>query len=210
MSKIGQVALELEDLDGDIDAAVKAINDRDVIIVSSPEETDITAAKEDKEEKSSKPAKATKTATKEDVKAINADSDFQAFKRYVNGNKLAIQGQDGKVFLKAEAWLYLAKLKGVIPSCSTTERYDRNDNLVSVKAECSLIRESDGVTISRSSMIASKDEDFLTKLDDFAVYGMAQTRAITRAIRDVYGYVARGAGFEATPAIELGLEGVKE
>ena len=132
-------------------------------------------------------------------------SEFEDFRKFVNATGTAIKKADGGVYLKAEAWLYLAKLKGLTPSLEITQHRNVNGKLVWVDAICRLL-DVDGIEISKSAMMASKEEAFLKDLDDYAVYGMAETRAITRAIRNVYGYVAKGAGFESTPAIEMGLE----
>lgn len=133
---------------------------------------------------------------------------YDNFRAFVNGAGLAITMGNGKQYLLAEAWLYLAHLHHLTPSCTTTEVLD-GSHLVSVKARCELVDDL-GNVVAVGEMIASKSEAFLKDLDDYAVYGMAQTRAITRTLRNVYGYIARGAGFESTPAIEVGLEKVKE
>lgn len=132
-------------------------------------------------------------------------TEFDDFRKFVNATNTAIAKPDGGVYLKAEAWLYLAKLKGLTPSLDVTPHRDTTGKLLWVDAVCHLL-DVDGIEISKSVMMASKDEDFLKKLPDYAVYGMAETRAITRAVRNVYGYVAKGAGYESTPAIEMGLE----
>ena len=123
----------------------------------------------------------------------------------MNATNTAVAKKEGGVYLKAEAWLYLAKLKGLTPSLDVTPHRDSTGKLKWVDAVCHLL-DIDGIEISKSVMMASKDEDFLKGLPDYAVYGMAETRAITRAVRNVYGYVAKGAGYESTPAIEMGLE----
>lgn len=203
MSKMGQVAMEIDDLDMSVEDAAEAINKREVKLPETNEKTDI-----EKDVEKNTTNKATSRPVEPPHPVITkpqAQSEFEAFRAYVNGSKLAIDRGDGKIYLRAEAWLYLAKLKEVVPHCTTTERYDdRTGELLSVKAECRLL-DMDGNEISRSDMIATKKEGFLNPLEDFAVYGMAQTRAISRAVRDVFGYVAKGAGFEATPAEEIGL-----
>ena len=151
-----------------------------------------------------KKAKAKKVVKKEKkVQAVG--SEFDDFKKFVNATGTAIKKTEGGVYLKAEAWLYLAKIKDLTPSLDITPHRSVNGKLIWVDAVCRLYNK-DGVEVSKSTMMASKEEAFLKDLDDYAVYGMAETRAITRAVRNVYGYVAKGAGFESTPAIEMGLE----
>lgn len=151
-----------------------------------------------------KKAKAKKVVKKE-KKVQTVGNEFDDFRKFVNATGTAIKKTEGGVYLKAEAWLYLAKLKGLTPSLDVTPHRDTTGKLLWVDAVCHLL-DKNGVEISKSAMMASKSEQFLKGLDDYAVYGMAETRAITRAVRNVYGYVAKGAGFESTPAIEMGLE----
>ena len=132
-------------------------------------------------------------------------SEFDDFRKFVNATNTAVAKKEGGVYLKAEAWLYLAKLKGLTPSLDVTPHRDSTGKLKWVDAVCHLL-DIDGIEISKSVMMASMDEDYWKGLPDYAVYGMAETRAITRAVRNVYGYVAKGAGYESTPAIEMGLE----
>lgn len=135
-------------------------------------------------------------------------TDYDHFRIYVNNAKLAIKKPDGGLYLMAEAWLYLAHLKGVMPSVTTEQQYDNSTgDVIRVIATCKLLKESDGTEVSRATMMAEKKEKFLKDKDNYAVVGMAETRAISRCIRNVYGYVAKAAGFESTPAIEMGLEG---
>jgi hypothetical protein len=145
-----------------------------------------------------------KSAKKTKATAVPGN-EFDDFRKFVNATGSAIKKQDGGVYLKAEAWLYLAKLKGLTPSLDITPHRNVNGKLVWVDAVCHLY-DVDGYEVSKSTMMASREEAFLKDLDEYAVYGMAETRAITRAVRNVYGYVAKGAGFESTPAIEMGLE----
>lgn len=225
MSKIGDVVIKAEeegkDIDEALDKAMETINHGETKVeIADKKDTDITENTKKEEDKGE--YEYTK-GRKVDYKTgrgnahtsplgFVAQSDpsemYESFRKFVNSAKLAVSMQNGKKYLLAEAWLYLAHLNCITPACTTTEVFDGKE-LVSVKTHCNLIDDR-GVVISSSDMIASKNEAFLKNLDDYAVYGMSQTRAITRAIRNVYGYVARGAGFESTPAIEMGLERVKE
>ena len=113
-----------------------------------------------------------------------------------------------KQYLKAEAWQYLASLLGLYPSCECLTLYEKEENsdkqkFVGVKVIVTLIRSKDLAEVSKATMTARCEETFLKDKDDFAVYGMAQTRAISRAVRNVYGWIAVAAGYEATPYDEM-------
>lgn len=227
MSKIGDAVIKAEeegkDIDEALDKAMETINSGETKVkIADKKDTDITENTKEEEKKDKEEYEYTEgrdvdyTTGRKNAHSsplgFAAQSDpsamYESFRKFVNSAKLAVSMQNGKKYLLAEAWLYLAHLNYITPACTTTEVFD-GKKLVSVKTHCNLIDDR-GVVISSSDMIASKNEAFLKNLDDYAVYGMSQTRAITRAIRNVYGYVARGAGFESTPAIEMGLEKVKE
>lgn len=115
--------------------------------------------------------------------------------------------QDGKTYLKAEAWQYLLAQVGLFPSCECitlyhTDEETREEIFKGVKVDVSL-NNAQGVTIAHSMMVARTDEDWLRDKPDYAVYGTAQTRAISRAARNIYGWVAVQAGFEAVPWEEM-------
>lgn len=201
MSKMSQMAMERDEAEAEklnekLTAAATKINKGDR--TESKKETNIVKAKAKTEPKNVN----TQDPVTPQVKEM---SEFDSFKAYVNSAGLAIKKPDGSVYLKAEAWLYLAHLKEVVPSVEVIPVYGDFGHIIRCTAVCKLF-DKDGEEVSQAAMIASKDEAFLKDLDDYAVVGMAETRAITRCLRNVYGYVAKGAGFESTPAVEMGLE----
>lgn len=129
------------------------------------------------------------------------------FSKFVSSHPNLIINKDGKQYLKAEAWQFLLSQMGVMASCDCIamihRELDKPDDFVGVKVEVTLIRISDGMNLGKSMMVARCDEEWLKDKPDYAVYGMAQTRAISRAARNVYGWVAIQAGFEATPWDEM-------
>lgn len=136
-------------------------------------------------------------------------SEVAMLKKFVDKNKLAFKTANGKVYLLSEAWQFIARMKGLTPTVMCVSHpathVSGDAGPFSVKAECSL-RDKDGITISQATMCADNREEFLKDKPDYAVYGMAQTRAISRAVKDIYGYLAKAAGFESTPFEEIGLE----
>lgn len=198
-TKTQLVKMGIEDLEKALIKSENAINNKDIKVDNKDAASTDIMAKVAEQKPKAVPVPASKPAEK---------SEFDMFRDYVNAAGLAIDTGKG-IYLMSEAWLYLAMLKKVTPFCMTEERYDGNGNLLSVKTIC-IVNNEAGEEISRSDMIASKNEPFLKDKDDYAVYGMSQTRAIARAMRNLYGYIACGAGFKATPAIEMGMEGIKE
>lgn len=128
------------------------------------------------------------------------------FCRFISAHPQLVIGKDGKQYLRCEAWQYLISLAGLVPSCNCITMVHRpqgeEEKFVGVKVEVELVNKQ-GLTIARSMMTARADEEWLKDKPEYAVYGMAQTRAISRAARNVFGWVALEAGFEAVPWEEI-------
>lgn len=135
--------------------------------------------------------------------------DMAKLKNYVRENKLALE-KDGRAYLRVEAWQYILALKGLSPSFeSASEVYEsvapngKKIRQYMVTTVCELKDKKTGTAISRATMMATNYEKFLKDKPLYATWGMSQTRALSRAVRNVYGYIAVGAGFEATPWEEI-------
>lgn len=128
------------------------------------------------------------------------------FSKFVATHPQLVISSQGKDYLKAEAWQYLLSQLGLLPSCeciSLVHTEGGNQEFKGVRVEVTLIRKEDGLALSKSTMVARIEEDWLKDKPEYAVYGLAQTRAISRAARNVFGWVAVDAGFEATPWDEM-------
>lgn len=130
----------------------------------------------------------------------------QVFNEFVATHPQLVIVKDGKQYLKAEAWQYLLGQLGLFPSCDCLSMVHTNkegeQEFKGVKVEVTLTSK-EGLQLCKSMMVARCDEDWLKDKPEYAVYGLAQTRAISRAARNVYGWVAVEAGFEATPWDEM-------
>lgn len=161
-----------------------------------------------------KEAMANAAAKASDLKPIPVVSDEDAediakLKAYVNGNNLAMT-DGGKTYLRAEAWQYILRLKGVTPIFESASEVHSSKGANGkevrqyiVTTSCELRDIATNNVISRATMIASNKETFLNNKPLYATWGMSQTRALSRAVRNVYGYLAVGAGFQATPWEEV-------
>lgn len=129
------------------------------------------------------------------------------FSKFVSTHPQLVVSKDGKQYLRAEAWQYLLSQVGLIPSCECITMVHTNgqgeQEFKGVKVEVTLMRKEDGTPLSKSMMVARCEEDWLKDKAEYAVYGLAQTRAISRAARNVFGWVAVEAGFEAVPWEEM-------
>ena len=105
---------------------------------------------------------------------------------------------DGKSYVRAGVYQYIARLAQVTPT------FDFADNSTQHEVWCvCTLRKSDGTELSHTTMYASKEEEFLKDKPDFAVLGMAQTRAFVRAMKNVYGYLVELAGYQSVAIEEI-------
>lgn len=125
-----------------------------------------------------------------------------ALKTFIETNNLGLD-DNGKKYVKVEVWQYLAQQRGLIPTFLSEEtQYGEN---YGVKTTC-ILHNASGLEITRSTMIATRDEEFLKDKDRFAVMGLSETRAFARAVKNIYGYLLVALGFNATPWEEITIK----
>lgn len=105
---------------------------------------------------------------------------------------------DGKSYVKAGVYQYVASLMSVVPEFD----FEPESTQAEVWCICSL-RRSDGSELTHATMYADKKELFLRDKPDYAVIGMAQTRAFVRAMKNVFGYLIELAGYQAVAVEEI-------
>lgn len=122
-----------------------------------------------------------------------------ALKEFI-GKQGLVSKISGRDYIVVEGWQMLGMMLGVTPGKVTTtpiadgwqsqvELHDRTGRSVGMgEAEC----------LSTEKTWKSRD--------DYARRSMAQTRAIAKAYRNTFGFIAKAAGFEATPAEEMPQE----
>lgn len=102
-----------------------------------------------------------------------------------------------KEYVNVEGWQTLGSMVGVSGVVTHTENIG-NGWIATAEA-----RTMDGRVVGRADAICSRDESTWSGRPDYALLGMAQTRAISRALRGPLGFVVKLAGFEATAAEEM-------
>lgn len=110
---------------------------------------------------------------------------------------------DGKSYVKAGVYQYLAYLLRITPSF----QFEDESTQEQVWCTCILYKDEDGGEITRTTMYADKKELFLRDKPDYAVLGMAQTRAFVRAMKNVYGFLIEAAGYQAIAIEEIEMGG---
>jgi len=104
----------------------------------------------------------------------------------------------GKEYPRCEAWTLLGTMLGVFPINIWTRKVDGGWE---ARVEA---RTKDGAVIGAAEAQCLKSEKNWSNREDFALRSMAQTRATAKCLRMPLGFVMTLAGFEATPAEEMG------
>lgn len=113
---------------------------------------------------------------------------------------------NGKTYLYFEHWQTVAQFFGHSVGIDNTVEIlkDGKNNGYIAK---SLLYNKDGVIVGGAEASCVRDEKQWVTKPDFQLRSMAQTRAMAKALRSRFGFVAVLAGLEATPAEEM--DGVK-
>lgn len=114
---------------------------------------------------------------------------------------------NGEVFLENEDWLTVARFYGVTSRVRSTKYVQYGDESTylvrgfEAVAEAYLV-EQDKVISTAESMCLSDEPNWMRK-PLFQLRSMAQTRASSRVLRQVFGWVVVLAGYRPTPAEEI-------
>ena len=104
----------------------------------------------------------------------------------------------GKEYVKVEGWQTLGSMMGVTAVVVSTEKIDDQGYKAKVEA-----RTINGNVVGGAEAVCLKQEKNWASRDDYALLSMAQTRAISKALRGPLGFIVEMAGYKATPAEEM-------
>ncbi len=107
----------------------------------------------------------------------------------------------GKKHVRVEGWQTCGMLVGV--SAKIVGDVQRVENPDGYRARAVVVRVSNGIEIGAGEGLCTRKESRWKSADDYAVASMAQTRALSRSLRGVLGWIVTLAGYEATPAEEV-------
>ena len=106
-------------------------------------------------------------------------------------------------YITSSGWQFIAEIFGYNLTVKTKVAFhDQSVDFFVVESTVILTDES-GKEVSRGTMIADTSEEWLKDKPRYAAYGLAQTRAISRAVRNKLGWFAEYCGFSATPYEEM-------
>ena len=117
---------------------------------------------------------------------------------------VAIQGRR---HVLAEGWQVLASLMQVgLETEWTRPLYLEDSKAVWGYEARVLARSKDGQVLGSAESMCTRAERQWSDRDDFALRSMAQTRAVSRTLRQCIGFIVKLSGFDATPADEMPQE----
>jgi len=110
-----------------------------------------------------------------------------------------------KEHLEIEAWQFIAAKEGATASITDDrEIRDKDGNFLGFEASAAVMRNGECLTEAKHE--CTIDEKNWAGRPRYALRGMAQTRAMSRACRNRYAWIARMGGFAGTPADEMSEE----
>ncbi len=120
----------------------------------------------------------------------------EALKSVIDKQGLAVR-INGREHVRIEGWTTCGAMLGVVPIVEWTRQLDRGWEARAIA------RTLDGRTIGGAESSCSRQESKWCDSDDYAIRGMAQTRASSRALSGPLRWIVTLAGYEGTPVEEM-------
>lgn len=134
-----------------------------------------------------------------------AEKAAKALKRVIDSKPKHVKF-NGEIYLENEDWSTVARFYGVTSRIKRTSyvEFGNEDNSVrGFEAVAEAYHVDRGEVISTAEAMCLSDEPQWSKKPLFQLRSMAQTRAGSRVLRQVFGWVIVLAGYKATPAEEM-------
>lgn len=113
-----------------------------------------------------------------------------------------------KNYVNVEGWQFAGAATGVFPVVKMVERVETKDPTeIKYRAEVELKRIANDAVVGYGVAICSNKEKNRVGSEEYVVASMAQTRATGKAYRNAFAWLMKMAGYESTPAEEMGFEG---
>ena len=103
-----------------------------------------------------------------------------------------------RAYVTVEGWTLLGSMLGVFPQIEWCRKLDNG-----WEARALAVVAATGRVVGSGEAQCLRDERTWKDRDDYALRGMAQTRAISRALRGPLDFVVKLAGYHTTPAEEM-------
>lgn len=122
--------------------------------------------------------------------------------KFIRDQKLSIKIKN-KDFVMVEGWQFAGMHYGLVPIARKPERIETKTDEIRYGCEVDLIRISTGQRVGYGYSMCSNKEEHKGTHEEFKITSMAQTRAISKAYRNLMSWLIKAAGFEPTPAEEM-------
>jgi len=109
---------------------------------------------------------------------------------------------NGEQYLEFEDWQTIAQFYNHTVGIEWTKPIEEAGKIIGFEAKAALYNR-DGIIVGGSEAACMTDEPNWSKKPKFQLRSMAQTRAMAKALRSRFGFVAVLAGFKPTPAEEM-------
>lgn len=111
---------------------------------------------------------------------------------------------NGKAYVHVEAWQFAGAAMGIVPVVTKSERIQTKDpDEIKYRAAVELHRIDNDQIVGAGYAYSSNRESRRSNFEEYAIASMAQTRAVSKAFRNVFGWLMKVSGYEATPAEEM-------
>lgn len=202
MSKMGQIAAEMDEKNIPEDKRNSLIDRVSAGMHSAEKRIDFAiksdGIKEEVKVETKKPSQKVEASEFQDVLAMDVLTKKIRMFADKTHNVITL---NGKSYVKAGVYQYLANLLHITPEFD----FEPESTQTEVWCTC-ILRNAKGDRVTHATMYADKREVFLRDKEDFAVIGMAQTRAFVRAMKNVYGFLIEYAGYQSIAIEEIGKE----
>lgn len=142
--------------------------------------------------------------TKEVVN-ISSPSELETFakelKKFIVTQGLYTNIQ-GKNYVNVEGWEFAGASTGILPVMQDLVN-ESTDKEIKYRATVDLVRVKDGSVVGRGFAVCSNRESKRSNADEYVISSMAQTRAIGKAYRNLFGFLMKMAGYEPTPTEDM-------
>jgi hypothetical protein len=141
----------------------------------------------------------------QEVVNLNSLTELTSFatqlKEFIVKQKLFTNIQ-GKNYVNVEGWEYAGACTGILPVVRKLEDLSTTKSEIKFRAEVELVRLKDNQPVGFGIAICSNLEAKRRGADEYVIASMAQTRAIGKAYRNMFGFLMKMAGYQPTPAEE--------
>lgn len=110
----------------------------------------------------------------------------------------------GKQHVLVDGWTLCGTMLGVFPIVVRTTELFKDDKFHGFEAYTEA-RTIAGAVVGAATARCTRDERRWKTADDYAILSMAQTRSVSKAMRVPLGFIISMAGYDTTPAEEMGF-----